>query len=210
MLRKILMASAAVMLLAACEQQQTQAVSAPPAPPPPAPQSYFVYFNSGQATLSQESSNTVMQAADAFKSGGTSVNVTGHTDTVGDANSNLELSQHRAAAVKDGLVRNGVPTGAIQTVGNGEQGLPVQTADNVGERRNRSVEIAVIKRPLLSDSEYCNALSVAYRRYRQSTIDETAAQAMSKCPTADAVNAIPVLERHLRQNNLELPSRYRS
>lgn len=210
MLKQILLASAAVMLLAACDQQQTQAVTAPPAPPVPAQQSYFVYFGSGQATLSQDSSNTVMQAADAFKAGGASVNVTGHTDTVGDANSNLELSQHRAAAVKDGLVRNGVPAASIQLMGNGEQGLPVQTADNVNERRNRSVDIVVAKRPMLTDSEYCNALSVAYRHYRQNQIDEVAAQAMSKCPTADAVSAIPVLEQHLQQNNLALPSRYKS
>lgn len=210
MLKQILMASAAVMLLAACDQQQTQAVTAPPAPSAPAPQSYFVYFNSGQSTLSQDSSNTILQAASAFKAGGASVTVTGHTDTVGPAETNLELSQHRAAAVKDGLERNGVPGSAIQTMGNGEQGLPVQTADNIAERRNRSVEIAVLKRPMLTDSEYCQALSVTYRRYRQNQIDEAAAQAMSRCPTADAVNAIPVLEQNLRQNNIELPSRYKS
>jgi outer membrane protein OmpA-like peptidoglycan-associated protein len=210
MLKKILMASAAVMLLAACEQQQTQAVTAPPAPPPAPTQNYFVYFNPGQAMLSPESSNTVLQAADAFKAGGASVSITGHADTTGDSNSNLQLSQHRAAAVKDGLVRNGVPAASIQLMGNGEEGLPVQTADNVSERRNRSVDIVIAKRPMLTDSEYCNALSVAYRHYRQNQIDEVAAQAMSKCPTADAVNAIPVLEQHLNQNNLALPSRYRS
>ena len=210
MLKQILMASAAVMLLAACDQQPTQAVSAPAAPPAPPQQSYFVYFGSGQAMLSPESSNTVMQAADAFKAGGASVNITGHTDTVGDANSNLELSQHRAAAVKDGLVRNGVPAASIQLMGNGEQGLPVQTADNVSERRNRSVDIVVARRPMLTDSEYCNALSVTYRQYRQNQIDEAAAQAMSRCPTADAANAIPTLEQNLRQNNIALPSRYKS
>ncbi len=210
MLKQILMASAAVMLLAACEQQQTQAVSAPPAPPPPAQQSYVVYFNTGQSILSRESTSTVVQAADAFKTGGASVNVTGHADTVGDANSNLQLSQHRAASVKDGLVRNGVPSAAIQVMGNGEQGLPVQTADNVSEPRNRSVDIVVAMRPLLTDSEYCNALSATYRHYRQNQIDEVAAQAMSRCPTADAASAIPVLEQHLNQNNIALPSRYRS
>ena len=209
MLKKILMASAAVLLLAACEQQ-TQAVSAPPAPATPAPQpaqTYMVYFNSGQAVLSSEATSTIGQAAGAFKAGGVAVTITGHTDTTGSANDNLLLSQHRAATVKDALERNGIPAAAITTMGNGVQGLPVKTADNVGERRNRSVEIAVLKQAMMSDSDYCQALSVTYRRYRTSSVDETAAQAMSKCPTADAASAIPVLEQHIRTMNVALPSR---
>lgn len=208
MFRKILMASAGVLLLAACEQQQTQAVSAPPTPATLAsPQTYMVYFNSGQATLSPEATSTIAQAAGTFKAGGVAVTVTGHTDTTGSPNDNLLLSQHRAASVKDALERNGVPGSAITTMANGEQGLPVQTADNVAERRNRSVEIAVLKQAMMSDSDYCQALSVTYRRYRPNNIDETAAQAMSKCPTLDAASAIPVLEQHIRAMNVALPSR---
>ena len=50
-------------------------------------------------------------------------------------------SERRANAVKDALVREGVP--AIAVVGRGEQGLLVQTGPNVREPQNRRVEIVI-------------------------------------------------------------------
>jgi hypothetical protein len=88
--------------------------------------------------------------------------------------------------VKDALQRNGVPAAAILTGGVGEQNLPVPTADNVPERRNRSVDIAIARQALMSDADYCQALSVTYRRYRPGNVDEAAARAMSVCPTDPA------------------------
>ena len=49
----------------------------------------------------------------------------------------------RANAVKDALVRNGVPATAIAVVGRGEQGLLVPTPDGVREPQNRRVEIVL-------------------------------------------------------------------
>ena len=88
MLKKFLIASAAGLLLAAC-QQQPQMASPPPAAPP-LQQLYIVYFNTGQSDLSPEAAATVSQAAAAFKQGG-AVAVRGHTDTVGNAEANLQL-----------------------------------------------------------------------------------------------------------------------
>ena len=47
----------------------------------------------------------------------------------------MALSLRRANAVKDALVRNGVPAQAISVIGRGEQGLLVQTGDGVREPR---------------------------------------------------------------------------
>ena len=58
----------------------------------------------------------------------------------------------------------------------------------------------------MSDLDYCQALSVTYRRYRPSSIDEAAARAMSICPT-DPASAIPVLEDAVSQMKIPLPSR---
>src|SRR4029077_20822300 len=146
------------------------------------------------------------QAATAFKQGGTAVGVRGHADTVGDTEFNLQLSRQRAAAVKDALQRNGVPGSAILSGGVGEQNLPVATADQTPERRNRSVVIAIARQALMSDLDYCRALSATYRRYRPSSIDEAAARAMSICPT-DPASAIPVLEDHVMKLRVPLPSR---
>jgi hypothetical protein len=209
MLSKILMVSAGVLLLAACQQQNQQAVSAPSAAP--MSRNYAVYFDTDKATLSPESTATIAQAASAFKAnGGRAVAVSGHTDTTGTPDYNLQLSQQRAAAVSNELLRDGVPTAAIAALGYGEQNLPVPTAQNVPDRRNRSVDIVISDRTpqaLMSDTQYCKALSATYRRYRFNQIDEAAADAMSRCESADAAAAIPVLERSLNAIKIPLPAR---
>src|SRR5882757_568930 len=86
----------------------------------------------------------VTQAAQAFKTKGNArITATGHTDTSGPENYNMALSLRRANAVKDALVREGVPATAIAVVGRGEQGLLVPTPDGVREPQNRRVEIVL-------------------------------------------------------------------
>jgi hypothetical protein len=75
--------------------------------------------------------------------GSTRITVRGHTDTTGSPQKNQALSERRARAVADELARHGVPTSAINTEGLGETDLAVQTGDQVSERQNRRVDIAV-------------------------------------------------------------------
>jgi len=119
---------------------------APPPPPPPqvAPPSFMVFFDWDRSNLSQQALNTIRQAAAAFKSKGNArITATGHTDTSGPEAYNMALSLRRANAVKDALVRNGVPAQAITVIGMGEKGLLVQTGDGVREPQNRRVEIVI-------------------------------------------------------------------
>jgi outer membrane protein OmpA-like peptidoglycan-associated protein len=121
---------------------------APPPPPPPAaavaPPSYMVFFDWDRANLSARALNPIKQAAAAFKSKGNArITATGHTDTSGPEAYNMALSLRRANAVKDALVREGVPATAITVIGRGEQGLLVQTGDGVREPQNRRVEIVI-------------------------------------------------------------------
>lgn len=205
MLKKILIASAAGLLLAAC-QQQSQMASPPPAAP--LPQAYTVLFNTGQAVLSSEATATVAQAAAAYKQGGTAVGVRGHADTVGDPTFNLQLSRQRAVVVKDALQRNGVPAAAILTGAVGEQNLPVQTADNVPEQRNRSVDIAISRQALMSDADYCRALMVLWRRTSTASPSQgPVPEAMADCNAGRPADGIPVLEKALTDSRVPLPSR---
>jgi outer membrane protein OmpA-like peptidoglycan-associated protein len=71
------------------------------------------------------------------------VGVIGHTDTLGDKLYNLNLSMRRAAAVRDLLVQNGVPAKHMETTSHGEKNLLIKTGDNVGEPKNRRVEVVV-------------------------------------------------------------------
>jgi len=110
--------------------------AAPPPPPPPppmvSPPSFMVFFDWDRSNLSQQALTTIQQAANAFKTKGNArITATGHTDTSGPESYNMALSLRRANAVKDALVRNGVPAQAITVVGMGEKGLLVQTGDNV-------------------------------------------------------------------------------
>lgn len=205
MLKKFLIASAAGLLLAAC-QQQPQTASPPPAAP--LPQAYKVYFDTGQSALSPEATATVSQAATAFKQGGTAVGVRGHTDTVGDPEFNLQLSLRRAAAVKDALQRNGVPAAAILSGGVGEQNLPVPTADQVPERLNRSVDVVISRRALMSDKDYCAALAKKWREYARTDASTQAPQAIAKCEAGDYPAGITTLETILTNDRIVLPSRY--
>jgi outer membrane protein OmpA-like peptidoglycan-associated protein len=123
----------------------------PPAPamaPPPAaapvPPSFMVFFDWDRANLSAQALNTIKQAANAYKTKGQArVTATGHADRSGPENYNMTLSLRRANAVKDALVKEGVPATAIAVVGRGESMPLVQTADGVREPQNRRVEILV-------------------------------------------------------------------
>ena len=55
----------------------------------------------------------------------------------------MALSLRRANAVKDQLVREGIPATQIVVVGKGESQPLVPTADGVREPQNRRMEIVV-------------------------------------------------------------------
>ena len=66
-----------------------------------------VLFEFGSAQLTPKAQQTLAAAADALrtKAPGTRVRVDGHTDSIGDDNSNRSLSNQRAQAVADALTR---------------------------------------------------------------------------------------------------------
>ena len=118
------------------------------APPPPVvgptPAQYIVFFDFDRATLTAQALTTIKQAAAAAKSGNkTRIGVTGHTDRAGSDAYNMALSLRRANAVKDALVREGIPATGITVVGRGESQPLVPTADGVREPQNRRVEIVL-------------------------------------------------------------------
>ena len=70
--------------------------------------------------------------------------ITGHTDNIGGHKYNLDLSQRRAAAVKQAVVeRYHVNPGRLSTGGDGDFN-PVDTNDTLeGRARNRRVELTL-------------------------------------------------------------------
>ena len=119
------------------------AAAPPPAPAVAAP-SFMVFFDWDRSNLSAQALNTIKQAANQFKAKGNArITATGHADRSGPENYNMALSLRRANAVKDALVREGVPATAISVIGRGESQPLVPTADGVREPQNRRVEIVI-------------------------------------------------------------------
>lgn len=106
-------------------------------------QSYTLYFESGQSTLSADDLTIIsdIQTAIAFRSAA-ELEVVGHTDTVGPSADNDQLSIERAARARDVLiVELGLSPDQISTSGRGERQLAEPTADDVPNARNRRVEL---------------------------------------------------------------------
>jgi hypothetical protein len=207
MLKKILVTAAAALMLAACEEPAP--ATAPPPPPPAPAASFMVFFDWDSTRLNNQSMTVIGQAASAFKSrNGTGITATGHTDTSGGDAYNMALSLRRANVVKDALVQQGVPPGAINAVGVGKAGLLVQTGDGVREPQNRRVEMVVTGTAMSGDPAYCAALSRLVRtNARGADPQGDLGRALSDCQTGTGNMGIPFMERYLTDNKIPLPSR---
>lgn len=143
---KVLSALVGIALaVTACgESTQNMSLQKPPPAPPGPTKEWMVFFDTNSTALSQQSSMTIQQAAQAAKSvANARVNVTGFTDTDGSPAYNMQLSQRRANAVRNALVQNGIPAQSVSITGDGESNLLVQTGDQVKNEKNRRVRIVV-------------------------------------------------------------------
>jgi outer membrane protein OmpA-like peptidoglycan-associated protein len=105
-----------------------------------------IHFEYGQATLKSESMNIIQQVAEMLKEHPeVALKIEGHTDSDGSDSYNLELSQKRAQAVKEALIKQGVDGQKLTAEGFGES-KPVSTNDtDEGRASNRRVEFVLVK-----------------------------------------------------------------
>lgn len=105
---------------------------------------YGIYFDFAKATIRPESEPVLKEIADVMKKNPSwKLSVEGHTDNIGAATANQDLSTHRAAAVRKTLVdRYHVTAGRLTPAGFGAS-RPRETNDTLeGRARNRRVELA--------------------------------------------------------------------
>jgi outer membrane protein OmpA-like peptidoglycan-associated protein len=107
---------------------------------PAAPRVYMLYFKEGSTDLTDES-QPILTALKAVVDRNSEVQITGHTDTVGEPELNDGLSRDRATEIRAALVRQGLPVENARVTGRGDRELRVPTADGVSEPANRRVEV---------------------------------------------------------------------
>jgi OmpA-OmpF porin, OOP family len=105
-----------------------------------------VLFETDRANLSPSAADLVKRVAEAMKKNpNLKISVVGHTDSTGDYNYNVQLSERRAKAFADALIKDGVAANRLTAVGVGPQS-PVATNDTPeGRAQNRRVELVVMR-----------------------------------------------------------------
>jgi len=101
-----------------------------------------ILFETGKSTIQEESLPIVDQVFEMMKSDPTlKVSIEGHTDNVGDAASNKQLSSDRAKAVMDALVAKGIDNTRMSFIGWGQEKPVADNRTEEGKAKNRRVEI---------------------------------------------------------------------
>jgi OOP family OmpA-OmpF porin len=103
-----------------------------------------IRFESGRSTLDPDSAGLLDRLIEtALRCPTTNIEVAGHTDTDGENASNQALSEKRAQAVVDYLVKAGLPAGRFTAIGYGST-QPVATNEtDLGKAQNRRIEFLV-------------------------------------------------------------------
>jgi outer membrane protein OmpA-like peptidoglycan-associated protein len=109
---------------------------------PPPPQVFTLYFVEGTTQLAPQSLATLDQLR-AIVTSTSDVQITGYTDTTGDAASNDKLSLDRAIEVRAALVQQGLPVSNARVTGRGQRDLRVPTGPGVSEPANRRAEVII-------------------------------------------------------------------
>ena len=68
------------------------------------------------------------------------IEISGHTDNVGNPKANKDLSQRRAQACRDYLVGKGIDAARIVAVGKGDEAPVAPNDTEEGRRQNRRIE----------------------------------------------------------------------
>ena len=105
-----------------------------------------IYFEFSKARILAKSYHILDEVVDIMLKNPQvkNVRVEGHTDNVGDANYNRQLSQERAQAVVTYLIEHGVGRERLQAMGYGEDRAIATNKTKKGRAQNRRVEFNIV------------------------------------------------------------------
>ncbi len=106
-----------------------------------------IEFDFGKANVKEESIPVIRDVASAMKKyPEMKIKITGHTDSIGTEEFNMELSKKRAEAVKEKLVGLGIQPNRLETEGLGESKPLVPNNSEENMRKNRRTEFKIISK----------------------------------------------------------------
>ncbi|MES1211329.1 MAG: OmpA family protein, partial [Acidobacteriota bacterium] len=109
--------------------------------------SWQINFDSGRATFSSSTERELRQLLnDLLVAGGTTVEIHGHTDSAGNAQANMNLSEERAFAVRQWLEQQSpvnFPEGRIRVFAHGQENPVAPNSTEAGRSKNRRVDIVL-------------------------------------------------------------------
>ena len=105
-----------------------------------------IFFEFGSAVLKNESEYELSELYQSLSENSKlKIKILGHTDNIGSEESNLNLSQMRANAVKDYLIKKGIQQDRLSSEGKGEL-QPIDSNENEeGRKNNRRTEFIIIE-----------------------------------------------------------------
>jgi OOP family OmpA-OmpF porin len=107
--------------------------------------SYSIEFVTGSAEISERSKQVLDEIfQDAVTADGTKILIGGHTDNVGNSNSNMTLSEKRAQSVLSYLGTKGIPSARLESKGYGDTNPIADNGTSSGRAQNRRVEITLL------------------------------------------------------------------
>ena len=107
-----------------------------------------IRFESGRSSLDPDSAGLLDHLVEtALRCPATKIDVAGHTDADGDVAANQALSEKRAQAVVDYLVKAGLPANRFTAIGYGSAQPVADNDTDEGKARNRRIEFIVKEQP---------------------------------------------------------------
>ena len=103
-----------------------------------------IRFESGRGTIDPDSAGLLDRLTEtALRCPAADIEIAGHTDTDGEDGFNQSLSERRAQAVADYLVKAGLPAGRFTATGYGSAQPVASNETEEGKARNRRIEFVV-------------------------------------------------------------------
>jgi outer membrane protein OmpA-like peptidoglycan-associated protein len=104
-----------------------------------------IFFESGKAVLKKESFPELDRVHDFLtQNAAITIEISGHTDNVGNAAFNLGLSKSRAEAVMNYIIKKGIAKDRMQAKGYGMTKPVASNATKEGKAQNRRVEFTIL------------------------------------------------------------------